>query len=200
MRNNAGFSNNILVLRGGAVFAICVNLLFAFSGPAGAATETVLHVFEGPPDGSVPAVGMIKIGGILYSTTVFGGTGNCLLGNVAGCGTVFSVDSMTGKEKVLYSFQGNAADGYRPEAGLANVGGTLYSTTELGGTGNCSYNGQTVGCGVVFKINPATGAEKVVYSFQATDGYWSEAGLIGVNGTLFGTTTQGARETATGMG
>jgi len=61
----------------------------------------------------------------LYGTTEFGGTYDN--------GTVFSVNPNTGAETVLHSF-GSGADGEYPIASLIDVKGTLYGTTEEGGT------------------------------------------------------------------
>jgi hypothetical protein len=47
----------------------------------------VLYGFKGPPDGALPAAGLVSDGiGNLYSTTTKGGTGTC---SFFGCGTVF---------------------------------------------------------------------------------------------------------------
>jgi uncharacterized repeat protein (TIGR03803 family) len=155
--------------------------------------ETVLHSFSGQsgqPDGAFTLAGLIGVNGTLYGTTYSGGAATeCDLG----CGTVFSVDPMTGAETVVYSFcsKQNCTDGETPFAGLINVKGTLYGTTETGG----AYYG-----GTVFSIDPRTGAETVVYSFPETDGLFPdglqpEASLIDVKGTLFGTTDSGGTST-----
>jgi uncharacterized repeat protein (TIGR03803 family) len=92
------------------------------------------------------------VNGQLYGTTFGGGTHSCS-GSGQGCGTVFAV-SPSGKEKVLYSFAGGK-DGEIPSAGLLNVGGTLYGTTQYGGTGKCpAYTGTPAGCGTIFTIAP----------------------------------------------
>lgn len=99
--------------------------------------------------------------------------------------------SLNGKEKVLYTFSGSS-DGALPEGGLIDVHGTLYGTTEYGGglTGRCkSVYG--LGCGTVYAITPQ-GKEKILHSFQGgSDGARPLAGLIDVNGTLYGTTSWG---------
>lgn len=87
--------------------------------------------------------------------------------------------------KSLYSFKGGA-DGVLPFAPLLDVNGTLYGTTESGGTG-CGSSG----CGTVFTIT-ASGAERVLYRFKGgKDGSGPEAGLVDVNGRLYGTTFSG---------
>ena len=127
--------------------------------------------------------GLVDVSGTLYGTTEYGGGGNCS----EGCGTVFSLDPASGAEKVVYAFDGT--HGQYPYAGLINIKGTLYGTTELGaGTGCGGY-----GCGTVFSVNPATGVETVVHSFadNGSDGNEPIASLLNVKGTLYGTTVFG---------
>jgi uncharacterized repeat protein (TIGR03803 family) len=82
----------------------------------------------------------------------------------------------------LYSFKGGTDGGY-PFDGLTDLNGTLYGTTYGGGG---SY-----GWGTVFKVS-TTGEEHVLYRFKAgNDGAHPYAGLIALNGTLYGTTQQG---------
>jgi uncharacterized repeat protein (TIGR03803 family) len=136
-------------------------------------SEAVLHSFSGEPgDGANPFAGLLNVNGTLYGTTYFGGSNDA--------GTVYSVTA-SGKETVLHSFVGGAKDGREPLAGLVNVGGTLYSTTRLGGTNDY---------GVVFSIKPS-GKERVLHSFYGSNGAEAAAGLLDVNGTLYGTTEFG---------
>ncbi|HLY01868.1 MAG TPA: choice-of-anchor tandem repeat GloVer-containing protein [Candidatus Cybelea sp.] len=150
----------------GTVFAI------ATSG-----TETVLYSFEGRKsrDGANPYAGLININGALYGTTAFGGAHD-------GSGTVFAIMT-SGAERVVYSFKGGSGDGATPFAGLINVNGTLYGTTDEGGAN---------GDGTVFSITPS-GTETMLYSFKggSGDGEYPRAGLIDVMGTLYGTTDEG---------
>lgn len=84
-------------------------------------------------------------------------------------------------ETTLWSFA-CPPDGWDPYAGLTNVGGILYGTTNRGGTNNY---------GIVFKIT-TSGTERVLYSFAGgSDGSDPYAGLTNVNGTLYGTTYDG---------
>jgi uncharacterized repeat protein (TIGR03803 family) len=94
-------------------------------------------------DSQGPNGGLIDAGGTLYGTSFYGGTAGC------GCGTVFAL-TPGGAIKTVYSFRGGR-DGAGPQAGLINVGGTLYGTTTYGGGGRCQ---QGYGCGTVFALTP----------------------------------------------
>jgi uncharacterized repeat protein (TIGR03803 family) len=147
--------------------------------------EKVLHSFGNGNDGYWPEASLIDVNGTLYGTTARGGTPGCGFRNT--CGTVFSI-TRKGKEKVLHSF-GSGTDGWWPEASLTNVNGTLYGTTAAGGAyGSACGN---IGCGTVFSIS-TTGSEKVLHSFgEGADGALLYAGLIALNGRLYGTTAFG---------
>ncbi len=136
---------------------------------------TVLHSFDGIPDGMNPYYGVIRdASGNLYGTTIGGGT--------AGQGTVFKIDS-SGHETVLYSFANAGGDGIWPWAGLArDAAGNLYGSTTAGGN---SENG------ILFEISPA-GSETVLYRFGGgKDGDGVYAPLVLAQGYLFGTTQSG---------
>jgi uncharacterized repeat protein (TIGR03803 family) len=142
-------------------------------------TEKVLYRFEGD-DGASPEAPLIDVKGTLYGTTDGGGP-NGLFG-----GTVFSITT-SGSEKVLHTF-GTPPDGGNPYAPLIDVKGTLYGTTDRGGSNYCTPYG---GCGTVFTIT-TDGAEKVLHSFgDKKGGDFPAAGLIDVGGTLYGTTSGG---------
>jgi uncharacterized repeat protein (TIGR03803 family) len=103
-------------------------------------TETVLHSFGGSSDGAFPQAGLINVNSTLYGTTASAGA-NC--SPSFACGTVFAV-SMSGTETVLHSF-GGSGDGAYPLAGLIDVKGTLYGTTNFGGAN---------AAGTVFSLSP----------------------------------------------
>jgi uncharacterized repeat protein (TIGR03803 family) len=153
---------------GGTVFAITTS-----------GTETVRYSFGGvSEDGRNPVAGLISVKGTLYGTTCCGG-----LPSHNG-GTVFAI-SPAGAETVIHRF-GASGDGLVPLAGLTNVNGTLYGTTQYGGASTCN-------CGTVFKITKS-GAESVLYSFRGSpDGLQPGAGLIYLKGILYGTTTGGGK-------
>ena len=80
----------------------------------------------------------------------------------------------------------DANDGQTPLAGLLYVNGALYGTTSVGGQ---------YGYGTVFKIT-TSGKESILYSFKGgdvSDGANPQAGVIEVNGTLYGTTRLGGK-------
>jgi len=154
----------------------CASLLQ--SSAATAATETVLYSFKGGSDGANPTTGLTNVRGTLYGATPFGGVYQLCGGR--GCGTVFSV-ATSGAEKVVHSF-GSGGDGSEPLTRLINVDGTLYGTTNDGGT---------YGVGTVFAItNDDT--ELVLHSFgNGSDGQYPGERLIDVKGTFYGTTGRG---------
>ena len=155
--------------------------VFSINPTTGA--ERILHAFQGGNDGFFPAAGVIHIGTTLYGTTAYGG--------VSGDGTVFAITMFamaTHSETVLHAFKGGS-DGANPVSGLTAAAGMLYGTTYYGGSTTC---GNGAGCGVVFTLDAATGAEKIVYVFHGTgDGAYPQATLVGMGGQLYGTTYAG---------
>ncbi|MGC9993579.1 MAG: choice-of-anchor tandem repeat GloVer-containing protein [Candidatus Cybelea sp.] len=143
--------------------------------------ERVIHRFGGS-DGADPRAGLIEVNGTLYGTTLGGGNTSC------GCGTVYRI-STSGKERVIYSF-GYGSGGANPGP-LLNVNGTLYGTTNFGGSG-CG----NLGCGTVYSVT-TSGVEKVLHRFKGSKlgyGPHPEGRLIEVHGTLYGTTQYGGSE------
>ncbi|HLY06615.1 MAG TPA: choice-of-anchor tandem repeat GloVer-containing protein [Rhizomicrobium sp.] len=149
-----------------------------FSVDLATGAEAVVYDFRGSNvDGAGPDAGLIRRSGLLYGTTVGGGAHHG--------GTVFSLDPVTGTDTVLHAF-GHGEDGAWPIASLAHEGGILYGTTEFGGAFEW---------GTVFSLDPATGAERVLYSFCASESKCTDGqqpgGLIALNGTLYGMTPAG---------
>jgi uncharacterized repeat protein (TIGR03803 family) len=159
--------------------------------PSGNHGYKQLYAFNGySGDGGAPLASLIAVNGEMYGTTEDGGTG-------AGVGTVYEV-SKSGKESIVYSFQGGA-DGAYPQGSLVALNGVLYGTTQAGGSGSgCNtYNGT---CGTVFGVS-TSGKETMLYSFKGgADGEIPVAGLIVVNGELYGTTQEGGGATGSGFG
>ena len=117
---------------------------------------------------------LLDVNGKLYCTTYVGGT--------AGSGTVFNI-STSGKEHLLYNFKGGLY-GDHPSGGLILLKGVLYGTTSLGG----ARNRNRIGCGTIFSVRPS-GAETV--RFTRINGCYPTAGLISLNGALYGATSNG---------
>lgn len=144
----------------------------------------VLYSFQGAPkDGEGPSEALVNVNGTLYGTTSSGGK--------HGAGTVFTI-IRSGKETVLYSFEGGLADGAAPSAPLINANGTLYGVTSYGGSH---------AKGVIFAIT-TSGKETVLYSFKggSTDGANPSGALLNLNGTLYGTTVSGGSNSCGGGG
>src|SRR5215469_15261991 len=132
-------------------------------------------------DGS-PAPGMLEFpsrGGFLgdfrmtrFSFVAFA----CVLG----CASVLQASAAAAAtEKVVYSFCGCKDGKYPSNAQLINIKGTLYGSVD--GVG-----------GKVFSLDPATGTEKVLHSFQKYGvGGNDPGGLVEVHGVLYGTTRLG---------
>ena len=154
----------------------------------------VLHTFQGSPGDGAASFGTLfsDRNGDLYGTTFYGGQ--------YGGGTLFKLHPKPAggyTETVVHSF-GSGQDGAYPASAVIEIQGTLYGTTVGGGTNTnsgCarptvfSPNGT---CGTVYRVNPATGAERVLHSFgQGNDGANPWASLLDVGGTLYGTTYLG---------
>ena len=99
--------------------------------------EKVLFRFPGTGADGIRPHGVVRDAqGNLYGTTVFHGA--------FGWGTVFKL-SPTGKQTVLYNFNGGNADGGDPYAGVVLDGqGNIYGATSVG----------AIGYGTAFKITP----------------------------------------------
>ena len=155
-----------------------------------------LHRFtndlSGNFDGAFPKAGVIiDAKGALYGTTNGGGSN--------GYGTVFKLAPTPSgptawKYTTLYSFcqSPDCIDRSYPEGGVtADAQGNLYGTTSEGGgrvsTGSTNF-------GTVFKLTPSGSGykESVLYSFSGlSDGAYPKAGLLWLNGELYGTTEEG---------
>jgi uncharacterized repeat protein (TIGR03803 family) len=139
-------------------------------------TPATLYGFTGDGDGGYPIAGLVQgVDGHLYGTASVGGAD--------GWGTIFNITS-SGTFGALHSFLG-AADGGFPYAELMQgVDGNVYGTALEGGVAN--------GWGTVFKISP-NGSVSNLYSFTGgADGGSPEARLVqGVDGSLYGTTSEG---------
>ncbi|HEV2175829.1 MAG TPA: choice-of-anchor tandem repeat GloVer-containing protein [Terriglobia bacterium] len=135
--------------------------------------ETTLHSFAGRlTDGDTPLAGLTRDkAGNLYGTTGNGGNYNL--------GTVFELP-VGGHEKLLHSFAPFGGDAQIANSALVlDAAGNLYGSSRQGGSFNA---------GAVYKIDP-TGAESVLFSFDASDGKTPVGGVtLDASGNLYGTT------------
>jgi len=147
-------------------------------------TEAVLYAFRGRGDGADPYAGLVDVAGTMYGATSYNGSG-CKRGI---CGTIFSLDPVTGTKMTVYAFKGGSGDGAEPLSGVIDGGGLLYGTTFYGFNAACKPSG----CGTIFSLDPATGTESVVHAFQAgSDGANPLGGLLKLGSRLIGTTSNG---------
>lgn len=161
--------------------------LFKLHPSSSGFAETIVHNFGYGQDGEYPLSGMIEVNGMLYGTTLGGGTYTnkniCIVAPNDTCGTVYSLNPATGAEQVLHSF-GQIGDGANPFDAPLDVAGTMYGTTYAGGS--------NAACGTVYSIGADGSGEKIVHSFlNAPDGCDPLDSLIAVKGTLYGTTASG---------
>jgi uncharacterized repeat protein (TIGR03803 family) len=101
---------------------------------------------------------------------------------------------------VVYSFHSEGQTGFYPTSGVTVDGaGNLYGTTGYGGPGSSCY----LGCGVAFKLarHGSSWLFTPLYSFLGNEDGGNPNGLvIGPDGSLFGTTTQGGGSGCLGSG
>jgi uncharacterized repeat protein (TIGR03803 family) len=105
---------------------------------------------------------------------------------------VFKVDR-EGKESVLYSFTGGTDGGETFASLVRDAAGNFYGTTNYGGNlSDCA----PLGCGVVFKVDPA-GKETDLYTFTGgTDGANPQGNLLlDEEGNVYGTASGGGDPT-----
>ena len=126
------------------------------SVPGGSWTETTIYNFTGVGgDGGLPASPLV-IGenGVLYGTTVFGGSTTssspCGLEGIYGCGTIFQLSPPTTPggtwtETILHTFTGQNGDGSYPGPLTLAPNGVLFGSTAGGGT---------TGNGTIFALRP----------------------------------------------
>jgi hypothetical protein len=146
--------------------------------------------------------------GVLYGTTVGGGSGTqCTAYMAVGCGVVFQLTPPAAvggawTETVIYSFTGITGDGAYPTAGVVlGENGVLYGTTGYGGSAtsgsSCTLYGAS-GCGTVFSLTPPSSpsgpwTETVLHSFAGQNGDGAHPGplVLSSTGVLYGPATSG---------
>lgn len=181
-RQQANFLRIAVVL----AFAACVRII-----PAHAQTLTTIYSFSGSNDGGDSPLSPLAFasGATAYGSTAIGG-------GTSEFGAVYELvaptkSGSTWNEAVLYRL-GGGIDGQQPQDIALGQSGELFSSTLLGGTGDCYQ-----GCGTVFELIPP--AEKggawihtILYDFaEGTDGVSPGNVVIGQNGSVYGSTSGG---------
>lgn len=190
------------IIRVASVVSLFVLLVIATA--AQAQTFVSLHDFRGP-EGLGPMAGLtMDREGNFYGTAAGGGNAapTCIYNG--GCGTVFKLTLKNSSWILtpLYWFSG--PDGWAPTSRVIfGPDGSLYGTTEYGGTANQ---------GTVYKLSPPANAcktaicpwhETVLYSFQGSpDGAQPQLGdlVFDRQGNIYGTTPYGGLTGCDGAG
>jgi uncharacterized repeat protein (TIGR03803 family) len=152
--------------------------IFSIDPSTGA--ETILYEFSQDPNAADISPGaFVQVGGTLYAPATYGGT------NYEG--SVINFNPSTNALSTVYSFTGGA-DGRAPYPELLFQNGLFYGTTASGGKGCHAFGG----CGVVFSIDPSTGAEATLHVFGSKPaGHAPYSNLSYHGGWLFGDTLIG---------
>ena len=169
----------------GTVFAMATNGT-AFTNLYSFSTQTDLE----NSDGAYPVTGVACAGGELFGTTLNGGTN--------GNGTLFALDLNDGSFTNLHIFSSATdsmnLDGAQPATTLALSGGTLYGTTEFGGSGSVgtifsvSTNGANFAALYNFTpiaLDPSLGA------FTNNDGASPQGALVLSGNSIYGAALNG---------
>jgi uncharacterized repeat protein (TIGR03803 family) len=145
----------------------------------------VVHSFVslGDKDGARPDFVMQGSDGMLYGTTLLGGTNG-------GWGTVFRVSTNGTRYALLHCFAGTDGDGLESYGLTQGPDGALYGTSQNGGITN-GYSG----IGTVYKVNTDGSGYALLHSFtgyRTGDGALPNGPLVlGSDGALYGTTGGG---------
>jgi uncharacterized repeat protein (TIGR03803 family) len=116
---------------------------------------------------------LIEFGGTLFGTTAVGGR--------LGCGYVFGFDPVGDVFSILHKFTCDD-DGDEPTGDLAIYRGLLYGVTLSGGTGQA---------GTIFSVDPTSGKEKTLYSFDFPSDGGLPTGAAFYKGVMFGSAQDG---------
>ena len=145
--------------RGGSSYQGALFSLTPSSVPDGEWTEAVLYNFTGAGYGGPSRVVIGSGSGgfpVLYGTTPYGGSSQCIASGNPGCGTVFALippPSPDGAwaEATLYNFTGGSDGAFPHTSVVIGSGGVLYGTTA--GTNGGTVFALSVGNGLAPSIN-----------------------------------------------
>lgn len=140
---------------------------------------TVLHQFQGGPDGAMPYAPLLMAadGTTLYGTTFAGGNDH---------GTVYRLNTDGSGYEVIHAFSGYDGAGPRSGGLCLDPHGMLLGTTSQGG-----INGR----GAVFSLFPDGSNYTMLHSFTGIDGSVPLSSLVYSSSThlFYGTASQGGK-------
>jgi uncharacterized repeat protein (TIGR03803 family) len=158
-------------------------LIFGLQPTSSGYTAKTLYTFTGGDDGWEPNSGVVLgTDGSLYGTAGAGGAYSW--------GTIFKLSPTSGNWhlSVLHAFTGGG-DGGGPLGSLTfDASNNIYGVTDTGGNLACA----PYGCGVVFKLSPASSGgwpESVLHAFAGGNqgGYPHSGVIFDAAGNLYGT-------------
>jgi uncharacterized repeat protein (TIGR03803 family) len=152
-----------------------------------AGSERVLYRFPGKKFGARPNAGLTLLGDALYGEAAAGGAGTCYYGDIAGCGTIFKLQSPS-KPQTIFTFLGGK-NGGSPNGGLVVSDDAVYGVTSAGGGKACL---SSYGCGTAFRVN-ASGGMGTLHRFGRSvhAGASPESAMIKMGDEFYGTTFSG---------
>jgi len=148
-----------------------------------------LYSFTGGNNGGYPVAALARdADGNLYGTTQGLGTFN------------LSVVFKLAPDGTETSFVPPPSIGSLDSPVALDEKGNLYGMEPYGGTPNCGWDRQGLGCGTLFKMTPH-GKFTIIHNFNGTDGMYPESGLVrDSKGNFYGATVFGGIRACQGGG
>ena len=143
-------------------------------------------VNQGSPTGNLA----LDTQGNLYGAAQAGGT------QPFGAGYIFqltrpSAPFLTWTQSDILNFQGYPIDGALPNNVIVDAQGTVYGTTNQGGSGRCFNAGKFIGCGTAYSLAKQSNGkwvETIIHEFPVSEGNSPAFGLtFGLGHALYGT-------------
>ena len=156
-----------------------------------AGNETVLYEFPGGNTGGYPVAGLVQdASGNLYGTTQ--GDSNF------GLSVLFKLTPEGQETSWIAPSSVNWGSLNSPVT--LDAQGNLYGMVPYGGTPNCGWEYNGLGCGTLFKMTPS-GEFSTIHTFTGTDGMYPQSGLVqDSKGNFYGAAVFGGISTCRAVG